>query len=72
MHPGIVAIRPVFPGEQEAAAAGEGRSRLPADELFRRFYLQRIGAEPDEELVRLFVSLLAEDDGTEDAEDDAQ
>ncbi|NLN26758.1 MAG: exonuclease SbcCD subunit D [Firmicutes bacterium] len=72
MHPGIVAIRPVFPGEQEAAAAGEGRSRLPADELFRRFYLQRIGAEPDEELVRLFVSLLAEDDGTEDSEDDAQ
>lgn len=72
MHSGIVTIRPVFPGEAEVAVAAEGRSRLPADELFRRYYLHRLGTEPDEELVRLFVSLLEEDDGTDSSEDDLE
>lgn len=72
LHPGIVSIRPVFPGAAEVAVAAEGRSHLPADELFRRFYIHSLGAEPDEELVQLFISLLEEGDGADGSEDDAQ
>ncbi|MGG6314328.1 exonuclease SbcCD subunit D [Paenibacillus macerans] len=59
---GIVHIRPVYPGrelEEEFAS----RSGLPVHELFRKFYQRQTGgAEPDEELVELFMSLVAEED----------
>jgi exonuclease SbcD len=56
---GIVNIRPVYP-EMEAAAAGEASMRsMPMDELFRRFYSRQTGgAEPEAELVKLFMELL--------------
>ncbi|WP_438446218.1 exonuclease SbcCD subunit D [Gorillibacterium sp. sgz5001074] len=56
-HEGIIHIRPVYP-EMEAEELGAVRS-LPLNELFRRFYSRQTGgAEPDEELVRLFLTLL--------------
>lgn len=58
MHKGLVMIRPILSSEAEVAATAEGRSRLPVDELFRRFFLQREGHEPPEELTRLFVELV--------------
>ncbi|KLU63347.1 nuclease SbcCD subunit D [Peptococcaceae bacterium CEB3] len=58
----IINIRPVFPALEQSAALG--RAGLPIDELFRRFYRERSGgAEPGDELVRLFLSLLEGDDG---------
>lgn len=63
LHPGIVTIRPVFGIDEAAAAAApeQERSKMPADELFRRFYARQFGKEPDDELVRLFVHLLEDD-----------
>ncbi|MFD0682677.1 MULTISPECIES: metallophosphoesterase family protein [unclassified Paenibacillus] len=56
---GIVNIRPIYP-EMEAAAAGEASMRsMPMDELFRRYYIRQTGgAEPEAELVQLFMELL--------------
>lgn len=56
-HDGIIHIRPVYP-ETESAEWQAVRS-LPLDQLFRRFYtLKTGGAEPEPELIRLFMSLL--------------
>jgi exonuclease SbcD len=53
----IINIRPVFPKTRELVA--EARSKLPIDDLFRHFYRTRMnGAEPDAELVEVFMSLL--------------
>lgn len=65
MHKGLVNIRPVLAGQAQVAAAAEGRSRLPADELFHRYYLQRMGTEPPQELIKLFVELLDDESADE-------
>ena len=68
----LINIRPVFPETKQLVA--EARSKLPIDQLFRHFYKARTnGAEPEAELVDLFLSLLnpPEDDevhGDEEAE----
>jgi len=57
MRERIVNIRPVFP--QTEAIVLEERSSLPVDELFRQFYRHKMnGAQVDEELVSLFMSLV--------------
>lgn len=60
-HSGIVHIRPVFPG----AALEPERIRVASmslEDMFRLFYAKQTGgAEPEEELVRLFTELV--DDG---------
>lgn len=62
IRPAIVNIRPIFP-EMQAIAALEDRSRLPVDELFRRFYArQRGGGLPSAELVKLFLELVADEE----------
>ena len=56
----LVNIRPVFP-ETELIAV-EARSKLPVDELFRKFYQEKTGgAEPEPELISLFLSLIDPD-----------
>jgi exonuclease SbcD len=56
---GLLNIRPVYPEMEAAAAQGVTASSLPLDELFRRFYIRQTGgAEPEPELVRLFLELL--------------
>ena len=56
----LINIRPVFPETEQLVA--EARSKLPIDELFRKFYHDRTGgAEPEQELVSLFLSLIDPD-----------
>ena len=69
LHDGLLHIRPVYPDlEGRAESEAARREQLPVEELFRRFYIRQTGgAEPDEGTVRLFLELLAEQDGeTED------
>jgi len=56
----LINIRPVFPETEQIVA--EARSKLPIDELFRKFYQDRTGgAEPEPELVSLFLTLIDPD-----------
>lgn len=56
----LINIRPVFPKTEQIVA--EARSKLPLDELFRKFYREKTGgAEPEQELVSLFLTLLDSD-----------
>ena len=56
----LINIRPVFPEMEQIVA--EARSKLPIDELFRKFYQDRTGgAEPEQELVSMFLSLIDPD-----------
>jgi DNA repair protein SbcD/Mre11 len=57
MRDGIIHIRPVYPEMRQQEL--EAERTLPVDELFRRFYMRQTGgAEPEPELVRLFLSML--------------
>nr|WP_279538012.1 exonuclease SbcCD subunit D [Paenibacillus turpanensis] len=61
-HPGITVIRPVYPDKEETGSFGVDRERLSVDEMFRRFYVRQTGgAEPEQELVQLFMELLQHD-----------
>jgi len=56
----LINIRPVFPETEQIVA--EARSKLPINELFRKFYQDRTGgAEPEQELVSLFLTLIDPD-----------
>ncbi|WP_018752773.1 exonuclease SbcCD subunit D [Paenibacillus sanguinis] len=61
-HEGIVHIRPVYPG-RDSEEAFVSRAGMPVPELFRKFYQRQTGgAEPEAELVELFMSLVSEDE----------
>ena len=64
----LINIRPIFP-EMEKGKVFE-RSGLSIPELFRRFYREKSGgAEPGDELVEFFLSLIEEAEGdTEETE----
>ncbi|GIO34157.1 MULTISPECIES: exonuclease SbcCD subunit D [Paenibacillus] len=65
---GFVHIRPIYP-EMEREELQQERSGLPVSELFRRFYQRQTGgAEPEDELVQLFLELVAEDGREKEAE----
>ncbi|MCQ4086154.1 exonuclease subunit SbcD [Saccharibacillus sp. JS10] len=58
---GLVHIRPVYP-QLEQADTPEERVRLPMHELFKTFYRKQTGgADPEDELVNLFMELASED-----------
>ncbi|MBM7643941.1 exonuclease SbcD [Scopulibacillus daqui] len=64
-HQGLIHIKPVYLLEEEEEAKKQV-SDLPIDELFTRFYgRQTNGAQPEDELVQLFLDLINE--GEEDA-----
>lgn len=64
-YPNFVHIRPVYP-EQEETIRLQAAADMPIDELFRQFYRRQTGgAEPEEELVQLFLELLQEEDEAE-------
>ncbi|MCL1631070.1 exonuclease SbcCD subunit D [Sporolactobacillus sp. CPB3-1] len=66
-RPRIVTIRPVYK-ENNDMAVEPMRTHLPIDELFIRFYKkQTAGAEPDTELVRLFMRLISEEESVREA-----
>lgn len=59
---GIIHIRPVYP-ETITSEISEARTELPVHEVFRRFYQRQTGgATPDDQLVKLFLELVHEDD----------
>lgn len=58
----FIHIRPIYP-EMEAARASEPRNSLSMEEHFTRFYSRQTGgAQPEPELVQLFLELLSEND----------
>ncbi|MCA0172370.1 exonuclease SbcCD subunit D [Bacillus sp. RAR_GA_16] len=60
-HKGFIHIRPVFKKKEEQREVSY--ANLPIEELFKRFYeKQTDGAEPDDELVQLFLDLSQEDE----------
>ncbi|WP_342562451.1 exonuclease SbcCD subunit D [Paenibacillus sp. FSL R7-0345] len=59
---GIIHIRPVYP-QMELELEQTARSRMPVQELFRKFYQRQTGgAEPEDELIRLFLELTEDED----------
>ncbi len=57
-HDGFIHIRPIYP-ELEAERKAVQLSSLPMEELFARFYARQTGgAQPEPELVQLFLELL--------------
>jgi exonuclease SbcD len=71
MHGGIIHIRPVFPERQRETRVSD-RSGLPIGELFKQFYARQTGgAEPEPELVSLFLDLVKDDDASGDGGDAA-
>ncbi len=58
---GIIHIRPIYP-QMEMELEQTSRSRMPVQELFRRFYQRQTGgAEPEDSLIELFLQLTEEE-----------
>lgn len=71
-HEGILHIRPVYTGV-EADEETYNRSQVPLPDLFRKFYERQTGgAEPEDELVDLFLQLVSEEDQENDGEEEAK
>ncbi|MBF0708127.1 exonuclease subunit SbcD [Alkalihalobacillus hwajinpoensis] len=60
-HDGFIHIRPVFAKKDQQKEVSN--ANLPIEELFKRFYeRQTDGAEPEQDLVQLFLELTQSDD----------
>ncbi|KAA1179116.1 exonuclease SbcCD subunit D [Paenibacillus sp. B2(2019)] len=58
---GIIHIRPIYP-QMEMELEQTSRSRMPVQELFRKFYQRQTGgAEPEDSLIELFLQLTEEE-----------
>lgn len=58
---GIIHIRPIYP-QMEMELEQTARSRMPVQELFRKFYQRQTGgAEPEDSLIELFLQLTEEE-----------
>ncbi|OMD64539.1 exonuclease sbcCD subunit D [Paenibacillus odorifer] len=58
---GIIHIRPIYP-QMELELEQISRSRMPVQELFRKFYQRQTGgAEPEDRLIELFLQLTEEE-----------
>jgi exonuclease SbcD len=58
LHPGIVNIRPKLRNQLEYTEDYKNRETKRIDQLFREFYLSRMGMEASEELMDLFLSIV--------------
>ena len=68
LHPGFIHIRPVFKAE-ELALETRSQREVPIEELFTKFYSRQTGGGvPDTELVKLFLTLINDEEvsGKED------
>jgi len=64
-HDGFIHIRPVFIHKEDEKKE-KRQENLPIDEVFKRFYKKQTGgAEPEDELVQLFLELISEDESVE-------
>ncbi|XQY92738.1 exonuclease subunit SbcD [Metabacillus sp. HB246100] len=67
-HPGFIHIRPVF--EQELEVAATRQANVPIDQLFTQFYEKQTGgAKPEDELIKLFLELVNQEDESEEGDD---
>lgn len=67
LHPGFVHIRPVLPQQEERQEVRDGETTPPSmEELFTRFFSERHGVTPDDELVKLFLEMVTEVDADSD------
>ncbi|MBT2288127.1 exonuclease SbcCD subunit D [Paenibacillus albidus] len=58
---GIIHIRPIYP-QMEQELEQLSRSRMPVQDLFRKFYQRQTGgAEPEDSLIELFLELAEEE-----------
>ncbi|TVY09129.1 exonuclease SbcCD subunit D [Paenibacillus cremeus] len=65
-HEGLIHIRPIYPELEQASLEAAAAAKLPMDELFRRFYERQTGgAQPEPELIQLFLELLADEEEAE-------
>lgn len=62
LRPRIVTIRPVLAEVGLTKQDEVGVAELPLDEMFRRFFQRQNGVEPEPDLVKLFMELVAETD----------
>lgn len=69
LHRGFVHIRPIFPEQEHLSDTREPASKRP-EALFRRFYAERTGGEPREEVVRLFLQMVHEESVEEEVEEE--
>lgn len=61
LRPEIINIRPYLKVEKEKNKIMENRINLPVEQLFRNFYYKDFQKEPPQEIIRLFLDLLAEE-----------
>lgn len=68
-HSGFIHIRPVFQQEPEVSATRQ--ANLPIDQLFSQFYEKQTGgAKPEQELVKLFLELVQQDEDLEEGDEE--
>lgn len=60
IRPEIIHIRPILP-EMTRILKLENRINLPVESIFRQFYYKNYSAEPNEDLVKLFLQLLEDE-----------
>ncbi|MNW68823.1 hypothetical protein D3C74_476880 [compost metagenome] len=61
----------MYPGRELEEDELTSRASVPVHELFRKFYQRQTGgAEPEEELVELFMSLVFEGEDEASSEDE--
>ena len=61
IRPGIIHIRPILP-EMDRVLKLENRINLPVEKIFRQFYYKTYSTEPNEDLVKLFLQLLEDEE----------
>lgn len=66
-HSGFIHIRPVYQTDDTELQVRR-ETNIPIDEMFRRFYVKQTGgAEPDQQLVQLFLELISDEEEGEDS-----
>ncbi|MDF2520116.1 MAG: exonuclease SbcD [Clostridia bacterium] len=71
LHPGIVNIRPKLKNQQEYELDYKDRETRRIDELFKEYYMSKMGMEASEELMDLFLSIINQDADEETKENEA-
>ncbi|MED4455356.1 exonuclease subunit SbcD [Metabacillus fastidiosus] len=65
-HSGFIHIRPVYQTDDTELQL-KRETNIPIDEMFRRFYVKQTGgAEPEQQLVQLFLELISDEEEGED------
>ncbi len=65
-HSGFIHIRPVYQTDDTELQLTR-ETNIPIDEMFRRFYVKQTGgAEPEQQLVQLFLELISDEEEGED------